>query len=179
MKTLAAAIAFVASTFAAAAWGQAPAVFVPAGPPLVGPAQMYVPAPQPVTTYYAPTVTALYPPTTLWNWWRPRPVVAYYDGSVITYPSTIPAAPVVTARPVTAYYPPPATALPVAPTTTYYPSTAVAAPAAPPVAAGPTVVYRPIVAPSQAYLYSRGPLGFPRVDAVPVATPQLVPVVIP
>lgn len=150
MKTLAAAVAFVASAFAATAWGQATTIVVPAGPPLVGPAQMYVPAPQPVATYYAPTVTALYPPTTLWNWWRPRPVVAYYGGSVMT-----------------------------APTTTYYPGSAIPAPIAPPVAIGPTVVYRPIVAPTQAYLYSRGPLGFPRVDAVPVVQPQLVPVVIP
>jgi len=90
------------------------------------------------------------------------PVVAYYP-------------PVAGTAPTAAYYPPAASNAPV---TAYYPGTAYAAPVAPaPAVVGPTVVYRPIVAPTQAYLYSRGPLGFPRVDPIPA--PALVPVIIP
>ncbi|MFO0870912.1 MAG: hypothetical protein U0935_18445 [Pirellulales bacterium] len=163
-------------------WGQ--------GPTLVGPAQIYVPA-APVTTYYSTTATAMYPPVTIWNWWRPRPVVAYYGTTAVAPPAVVPAMPAA-AAPTMAYYPPATVAAPTmayyppaaaAPTTAYYPPVAASAPvtayygAPAPVAVAPTVVYRPIVAPPQAYLYSRGPLGFPRLDPVPAA--PLVPVVIP
>lgn len=170
------------------------------GPALVGPAQVYAPAAQPV--YYSTTVQALYPPVTIWNWWRPRPVVGYYGTTAVAVPTvaapvtayyapTVVAAPVVSApaaAPVATYYSPPATAAPTtayyppattnAPVSVYYPGAAVAAPVvAAPAVTGPTVVYRPIVTPPQTYLYSRGPLGFPRLDPVPTA--PLVPVVIP
>lgn len=136
---------------------------------------MYVPVTPPAPAYYSTMATPLYPPVTLWNWWRPRPVVGYYVGSTMAPPSAMAAPPVVAAPSVAAYYPP---AVPNGPVTAYYPGTAYAAPAAPTWSgAGPTVVYRPIVAPTQAYLYSRGPLGFPRVDPIPA--PVLVPVIIP
>jgi hypothetical protein len=187
-------LALAASLWQATAYAQ--------GPALVGPAQAYVPVAQPV--YYSSTVQALYPPVTIWNWWRPRPVVGYYGTTAVAVPTaaapvtayyapTVAAAPVVSAPavmnpPVSAYYSPPAAVAPTtayyppattnAPVSVYYPSTAVAAPVvAAPAVAGPTVVYRPIVTPPQAYLYSRGPLGFPRLDPVPTA--PLVPVVIP
>jgi hypothetical protein len=181
--------------------------------PAPTPTPMYVPpAPQVVYsagTVAAPsltpgTVTPLYTPVTLFNWWRPRTLAGY----MITPP-----APTTVARPI---YPsvlgPPAVAAPAvaapavaapgvahtvaAPQATYYqpsyhpsgivvgtPPSFAAAPvtAAPVVAAAPApVIYaRPVTGPRQAYLYSRGPLGFPRLDPVPVGTVVPVGTIVP
>lgn len=125
------------------------------------------------------TVTPLYTPVTLFNWWRPRTVAGYM---------------VTPTAPVTAYYQPsyhpggvvvatpPAHAVmsPVVASPPVYASPAVVAPAV-----VPGVYARPVVGPRQAYLYSRGPLGFPRLDPVPAgavvqpAAVPFVPVVLP
>jgi hypothetical protein len=150
------------------------------------------------------TVTPLYTPVTLFNWWRPRTLAGYMITP--TAPTTVArpvyagvmpvAAPTVlpTAAPVTAYYQPsyhpggvvvatpPAHAVmsPIVASPPVYASPAVVAPAS-----APVVYARPVVGPRQAYLYSRGPLGFPRLDAVPAGTVvqpaavPFVPVVLP
>jgi len=165
----------------------------------------FAPAPVPPSA----TVTPLYTPVTLFNWWRPRTVAGY----MVT-----PQAPTTVARPVysagipaleTAYYQPsyhPGGIVVATPHATHYaPPQAIPSAMAPVVAAAPVitnppvyatpqviaaaplpVVYaRPVVGPRQAYLYSRGPLGFPRLDPVPVGTvvqpaaTPLIPVVVP
>ncbi|MFM7073636.1 MAG: hypothetical protein ACKO38_17750 [Planctomycetota bacterium] len=171
-----------------------PVVAAPIAP--VYPANGFV-APPPPPPQPAATVTPLYTPVTLFNWWRPRTLAGY----MIT-----PQSPTITARPVFA-----APAAAAAPVTAYYqpsyhpagivvavPPTAVAASGVPapatasvpvfvqppiiasaPVAApAPVVFARPVLAPRPAYLYSRGPLGFPRLDPVPAGTvvqPAAVP----
>jgi hypothetical protein len=155
------------------------------------------------------TVTPLYTPVTLFNWWRPRTVAGYMvtpnastvvarpaytavapanmagsagpAGPAMVAPVAVPVAP----APVTAYYqpsyhpggivvatPPAPTAM--APITVHPPAYGDATVVAP----APVVYARPVVGPRQAYLYSRGPLGFPRLDPVPPGTvvqPAAVP----
>lgn len=152
------------------------------------------PPPQPAPQLAA-TVTPLYTPVTLFNWWRPRTLAGY----MITPQSpTLTARPVFAspaAAPVTAYYQPsyhPAGIVVAAPSTAAS-ATAVGATAtasvpvyvhgpiiapAPVAAPAPVVYARPVLTPPPAYLYSRGPLGFPRLDPVPagnVAQPAAVP----
>lgn len=156
---------------------------------------LVVPPPPQPAPQLAAAVTPLYTPVTLFNWWRPRTLAGY----MITPQSpTITARPVLAApaaAPVTAYYQPsyhPAGIVVAAPPTAatatamgamatasvpVYAQRPIIAPA--PVAAPAPVVYAsPVLTPRPAYLYSRGPLGFPRLDPVPAGTvvqPTAVP----
>lgn len=163
----------------------------------------------PATVPPSATVTPLYTPVTLFNWWRPRTVAGYM---VTPQTPTTVARPVYSAAipaPETAYYQPSyhpgGIVVPTPHATHFAPPQAIPSAVPPVVAVAPVitnppvyatpqviaaapvpVVYaRPVVGPRQAYLYSRGPLGFPRLDPVPVGTvvqpaaTPLIPVVVP
>lgn len=135
--------------------------YVPNYAPAYAPNYAPVPAAAaPTTTYYTPNFAPTYTPTT--------PVAP---------PAPAAVAPVAPAAP---YYP----AYPIAPTTTY-PSSVGTMPQSVQgigtiTGAGvpPVTAYRPIIVVPQArgYVYSRGPLGFPRVTPVAPFPSAMVPV---